>query len=68
MSLKQQAFILLAALMVVHIGVLTYASVECVSGRITHVRCKTMGTSWQRTAESYVAVILALLVPTTLDQ
>jgi len=69
MKIKQQAFVLLALLMAVHLGVLTFASVECISRPMPsdELKCETLGTSWQRTAESYVAVILALLVPTNME-
>ena len=75
MKLKEQAFILLAFLMVTHLAVLTYASVGCVNVIFDDnyepnnpITCETLGQTWQRTTESYVAVILALLVPTNVER
>lgn len=72
MKLKQQAFVLLTFLISVHLAVLTYASWRCINvltdkgGRDPNgPGCEELGQTWQRTTESYVAVILALLVPTT---
>jgi len=72
-NLKQQAFLLLAAVAAVHLGVLTYATVGCTQKQLANgmqqiEACSNLGQTWTRTTESYITVILALLVPTTLDR
>ncbi len=69
MSRSQQAMILLGLVVAVHLGVLTYASVSCVNEVVRReskepVGCQELSQSWENSTETYLAVFLALLVPT----
>ncbi len=69
MKRGQQVIILLGLVVAVHLGVLTYASVTCVNKVIISrleplPSCSQLSKSWGNATETYVAVFLALLVPT----
>ncbi len=69
MSRAQQAIILLGLVVTVHLGVLTYASISCVNEVVRReskkpAGCPELSQSWENSTETYLAVFLAILVPT----
>ena len=66
------AFIVFAMIVGVHLSVLTFAAGQCISSQVQTERldetCERLGVSWQRAVENYISVILALLVPVSIDR